>query len=202
MRGRFKPWAKPYLEEHKELVCFDAKSIDASLPLDLEIGAGKGDFAVSYCLVNPNRYLISLERDISIAGLFAKKAVEAKIENLSIIPLDFDKAYEDLSHFRFDKIFMNFSDPWPKKKHEKRRLTFAPRLFKIASLLNEDGKIVIKTDNDLFYEFSKEQIAIAEMRIIEDQPYYNELAQNDFMTEYERNFRNEGKSIHRLIVSK
>lgn len=202
MRGRFKPWAKPYLEEHKEVASFDVASLDIPSNCDLEIGGGKGDFAVSYCLANPNRHLISFERDISIAGLFAKKAVEGKITNLTILPMDLDKAYEELKNHRFGHIFMNFSDPWPKKKHEKRRLTFAPRLLNIASLLDKDGEIIMKTDNDQLYEFTKEQIALAKLNIKEDQPDYKELAENDFMTEYERNFRNEGKSIHRLVITK
>ena len=76
MRGRYKPWAQPYLEEHSELVCFDPHSICISKPKDLELGSGKGDFAIARCLSNPERHLLALERDVSIAGLFAKKAVE------------------------------------------------------------------------------------------------------------------------------
>lgn len=202
MRGRFKPWAKPFLEEHPELVCFDASTLSLNGTLDLEIGAGKGDFAVTRCLANPTRHLVSFERDISITGLFAKKAVEAKLDNLTILPMDFDKAYEELKKYRFENICMNFSDPWPKKKHEKRRLTYAPRLSKIASLLTDSGKILMKTDNDNLYEFTKEQAVIAGLRIEEDFKDYQELVPNDFMTEYERNFRSIGKSIHRLVITK
>ncbi len=202
MRGRFKPWAKPLLEEHKELVSFETDSLSFSSSSDLEIGGGKGDFAISYCLANPNRHLYSLERDISISGLFLKKALDANINNLTIIPLDLDKAYEGLKKGKFDNIFMNFSDPWPKKKHEKRRLSYAPRLIQIADLLSDNGKIIIKTDNDLYYEFSKEQILLSKLTLIEDIPDYKELAEGDFMTEYERNFRSEGKTIHRLVIKK
>ncbi len=202
MRGRFKPWAKPYLEEHKEVASFDVASLSFPSNADLEIGGGKGDFAIAYCLNNPDRHLFSFERDVSIAGLFAKKAIEAKITNLTILPMDLDKAFEELKKHRFGHIFMNFSDPWPKKKHEKRRLTFAPRLLNIVSLLEDGGEIVMKTDNDQLYEFSKEQIALAKLKLIEDQPDYKELAENDYMTEYERNFRSVGKSIHRLRIGK
>lgn len=201
MRGRFKPWAKPFLEAHPEIAAFDVASLDFQEPLDLEIGAGKGDFALARAAANPARRLLALERDISIAGLFAKKALEAGLTNLTILPLDFDDASEGFSKMRFGSIFMNFSDPWPKKKHAKRRLTFAPRLKQIASLLEEKGAIYVKTDNDVLYEFTKEQAIEAGLSIVSDEPDY-QLASGDFLTEYESRFRGEGKAIHRLMIQK
>ncbi len=199
MRSRFKPWAKSYLEEHPEFVSFGTEGLPEAAAL--EIGSGKGDFAVSWALANPDKRIIALERDTSISGLFAKKVVEAQLTNLTIVPLDLDLVYDGLTAYRFETIYLNFSDPWPKKKHAKRRLTFAPRLKKIAALLKEDGSIILKTDNDDLYEFTKEQVPEAGLKLVADFPDY-QLEAGDFETEYERRFRGEGKPIHRLIIRK
>ena len=199
MRSRFKPWAKSYLEEHEEFVRFSADDLPKANAL--EIGSGKGDFAVSYAKANPDKRIIAIERDTSISGLFAKKVVEAELKNLILVPVDLDLVYEGLAKNRFEVIYLNFSDPWPKKKHAKRRLTFAPRLKRIADLLEEDGMIALKTDNDNLFEFTKEQAAEIGLTIAKEEwDYPGE--EGDFMTEYERHFRSEGQPIHRLILKK
>lgn len=204
MRGRYKKWAAPYLSEHSEIVLnsIDEKDEFFSKELCLEIGGGKGDFALALTENEPDINLVSLERDISIAGTFAKKAVNKGISNLRIIASDFDEVYEELRKFKFRRIYLNFSDPWPKKRHEKRRLTVLKRLEMMNSLLEDDGEIRIKTDNDGLYAFTLEQIAIGNFEIIFNEANYKELAKDDYMSEYERNFRALNKNIHRVIIKK
>lgn len=204
MRGRHKKWAAPFLSGHPELVLTSINPDDPFFkgPLALEIGAGKGDFAIAFCLANPNIHLLALERDVSICGTFAKKALAAEVKNLRIAPTDFDILSEELEPFSFSAIYLNFSDPWPKKKHWKRRLTTEGRLLTMSSLLAKGGKIYQKTDNDSLYEFSKEEALKAGLPLDEDYPDYIFDSAHDYMSEYERNFREQGKKIHRLVYSK
>lgn len=204
MRGRHKRWAAPFLEGHPELVLTSFEPSDSfwKAPLALEIGAGKGDFAIAFALANPSIHLLALERDISICASFAKKAVASGAINLRIVPADFDVVSEELEPFSFEKIFLNFSDPWPKKKHWKRRLTTSDRLLTFSSLLTASGKIYQKTDNDDLYLFSKEEALKAGLPIISDEEDYKFDELTDYMSEYERRFRALGKKIHRLVYSK
>lgn len=204
MRARHKKWAAPFLEEHPELVftSIDPSSSFWKGPLYLEIGAGKGDFSISFAAKYPDRHLLALERDVSIAGLFAKKAIAASTTNLRIAPMDFDMIFEGIKDFRFERIYLNFSDPWPKKKHWKRRLTTSSRLIEMASLLCENGEIRFKSDNDVLYAFTKDEAPKANLLITDDEADYPFDESDDFLTEYEKAFRSEGKPIHRLIMRK
>ena len=115
---------------------------------------------------------------------------------------DFDDWLESLKQFRFDAIYLNFSDPWPKKRHAKRRLTYHERLKNIASLLKDGGQIVLKTDNPILYAFTLEEIPLAGLRCVYETDAYDFDPVNDAMSEYEARFRAEGKNIHRIIIEK
>jgi tRNA (guanine-N7-)-methyltransferase len=204
VRARHKRWAEPYLEEHPDIVILnlaDHASFFASSPLYLEIGAGKGDFVLTMAEKGGN--WVALERETSICGLLSKKVVESGKTNILVYPSDFDAAAEPLKPYAFDGIYLNFSDPWPKKKHWKRRLTTAARLFMMASLLKVGGHLAFKSDNLDLYEFTKEEASkVAGLRLVLDQPNYDFDAANDAMSEYERNFRSQGLAIHRLVYEK
>ena len=204
MRGRYKKWASPYLEAHRDIALEEIHSDDeffSFASLYLEIGIGKGDFIIGIQSIYPGHYL-GLEKDVSVMGMAAKKVVESGLASIRLSADDFDNVYEQIKELRFDKVFLNFSDPWPKARHKKRRLTFAPRLLKIASLLKEGGEIRFKTDNDDLYAYSLEQIEEAHLKIALRQDEYEFNPSDDAMSEYERNFRSQGKSIHRLIIVK
>ena len=204
MRGRAKPWAVPYLQEHPELVYAEIPSGDAflSAPIThLEIGMGKGDFLIGLSQKKPGNYL-GLERDLSVLATAAKKIEGLERDNIRLVGGDFDKLYESLSEYRFDYIYLNFSDPWPKKRHAKRRLTEASRLKRIASLLKDNGQIIVKTDNPILYEFSLEQIPLAGLKIVTFTDHYEFDENNDAMSEYEARFRSLGNPIHRIVIVK
>lgn len=204
MRGRSKPWAVPYLQSHPELVYSAIEEKDpflSSSPVYLEIGMGKGDFLIGLNQKQQGNYL-GLERDLSVLATAAKKIEGLDLPNVRLIGGDFDKLYESLSAYRFDKIYLNFSDPWPKKRHAKRRLTYHERLSVIASLLKEGGQIVMKTDNPILYEFTLEEIPLAKLRIIENTDHYEFDEDHDAMSEYEARFRSLGQPIHRIIIEK
>ena len=204
MRGRAKPWAVPYLQEHPELVYAEIPAGDAFLsasPVYLEIGMGKGDFLLGLSAKQPGHYL-GLERDLSVLATAAKKMVSLETKDIRLIGGDFDALYESLLPYRFDAIYLNFSDPWPKKRHAKRRLTEANRLRRIANLLKEGGKILVKTDNPILYEFTLEQIPLAGLRIESFTDHYEFDEIVDAMSEYEARFRSLGNPIHRIVIVK
>lgn len=206
MRGRYKAWAKPFLESHAEFCVPRVEPADPFYdhrPLCLEIGIGKGDFILGYSELFPEGHYLGLERDVSIMGMAAKKVEEAGRTNIRLCAEDFDDLYEGLSKLSFDVIFLNFSDPWPKKRHEKRRLTFRPRLERILALLRQGGELRIKTDNDILYPFTLEQIeGLPGVKMIVNEPDYVFDPMADCQSEYERNFRAKGQKIHRIILRK
>ena len=204
MRARHKKWAAPFLNDHPEFYLEKVESENEffkSSPLYLEIGSGKGDFIIQMAAKHPGNYL-ALEREISVLGVLGKKLAESGLSNVKVRGGDFDKVFEELKEIKFDKIFLNFSDPWPKKKHWKRRLTTKERLSQMASLLKDDGLFLIKTDNESLCEFTLEQAPLASLKIVGFTDDYLFDEETDAMSEYERNFRSEGKKIHRITLSK
>ena len=192
MRSRHKAWAAPYLEAHGELVFpkIDPKDpfFDAR-PLYLEIGMGKGDFLLDRAKKEPGHYL-GLERDLSVLGVAAKKILAEDIHaNIRLRGEDFDFLFEEeLQGLSFDAIYLNFPDPWPKKKHGKRRLTYAPRLMNILSLLKKGGRFYFKTDAEALFQFTVEE-SLPELKGVKlisktDDYVYDDI--NDSMSEYEK----------------
>ncbi len=205
MRGRYKKWAKPYLEEHPDLVLSSIQKEDPffqAAPLALEIGAGKGDFVLQMAQKYPETHFLALERDLSVCGIMAKKIEAAEVTNIRVMNADFDRVHDSFQGLKFQTIYLNFSDPWPKKRHEKRRLTTADRLEKMAKLLTENGEIRIKTDNDILYAFTLEQKVDKVLTMVDHQDQYVFDESTDAMSEYERNFRSQGKAIHRIVYRK
>ena len=148
MRSRFKAWANPLLNLHPEVIKTAVDTSDSFYQdgVSLEIGGGKGAFSLDKA--SHGEKMLVLEKDSSVSGLFLKKYLSYE-EPLPIhwVREDFDKFYPELRKLRFNRIYLNFSDPWPKKRHEKRRLTFPARLKMFNSLLTSDGKVYFKTDN-------------------------------------------------------
>lgn len=202
MRSRRKKWALPFINENKDIFIEDFASNEDffSSPLYLEIGTGKGDFILNMSLIQKGHY-IGIEKDLSIAAIAGRKVKENNNKDIKLINDDFDNVFEELSKYKFDAIYLNFSDPWPKLKHHKRRLTYSSRLNNMSSLLNKDGKIYIKTDNADLFSFTLEQIPSTDLAILSEDNDYK-LLDNDVETEYEKQFRSLGIPIHRLILIK
>lgn len=206
MRARKKKWTTPYIESIPELV---VTSIDKdndfykTNTLYLEIGMGKGDFIIGMAKKQPGHYL-GVEKVLDVLAIAAKKIKEEELDNILLRLGDFDQVYEEIKDLRFEKIYLNFSDPWPKKKHWRRRLSERERLKKMANLLTDSptSYIVMKTDNDGLYEYSKIEAIEAGLDIVADQFDYVYDEVNDSMSEYEANFRSKNQKIHRLVFSK
>ena len=199
MRTKYKPWAKPYLEEHKEVQVTE----EVLMTLDnlyLEIGSGKGQFLVEMSKKNPARNYLGIERNVTCAGFTAKKLVEEEITNAKLLYMDAEKALSIMKEKSVNIIYLNFSDPWPKTRHHKRRLTSDRFTSLYKKVLKDDGVIIQKTDNLELFNFSIETFLEAGFKIIEEDRNYM-LDDEDVLTEYEEDFRSKNLPIYRMKVS-
>lgn len=205
MRTKFKQWAVDYLGEHPELVLEKNDFADdffTKSKLAFEIGSGKGDFIVNIAKKNPKVHYLAIEKVKTVAGMMVKKIVDEQVSNVKVFANDASIIFNEIKDNFVDVIYLNFVDPWPKKKHAKRRLTFITFLNQYYRILKDDGLLIFKSDNDGLFEFSKEEITKTKFKVVAVEENYIFDEQNDVMTEYETKFRNLNQNIHRLILKK
>lgn len=167
----------------------------------LEIGMGKGQFILNMALENPETNYIGVEKFSSVASVAIKKINQYKPNNLKILVGDIANLVDTLEG-KIDTIYLNFSDPWPKDRHAKRRLTSINYLQVYDKLFKGDKHIIQKTDNDDLFQFSLEQYkeyGYEIKRISYD--LHNEDIKN-VCTEYEERFSNMGVKIKYVEVVK
>ena len=174
-------------------------------PIHLEIGCGKGDFAVGMSAANPDQNWIAMERVADVACLALEKAMRAKDsrpDNLRFLIGDARNASDWFMPHSVDCIYLNFSDPWPKKGYAKRRLTYQSFLEQYRNLLKEGGLLRLKTDNEGLFLFSLEQFELCGLTVEwkTNDLHASEKADGNIMTEYERNFSEKGQPIYSAWV--
>ncbi|AHI52436.1 tRNA (guanosine(46)-N7)-methyltransferase TrmB [Spiroplasma culicicola] len=214
MRLRNKNWTKDYILENQKYMIETTAKINPKqffkneYPIYLEIGCGKGQFAIGNSLKYKNKNFIAMEKETTVIGVALKKAIttiEDDFENLKFLNKFAENLLDIFEPHSFDGIYLNFSDPWPKAKHYKKRLTYIKFLDIYWDLLKDNGIIEIKTDNDKLYEFSLEQINDSrfEMLFNTNNLYSDEnnLVDN-VATEYEQKFHAMGKNINKIIIKK
>lgn len=205
MRTKYKAWSLPYLEEHNDVAITIEQANDIISNNDnvyLEIGSGKGDFLLQMAKKYPNYLFIGIEKNVTCSGFTCKKLVENEIKNAFIVDADVEKCFPVFAKEKIITIFLNFSDPWPKKKHTKRRLTETKFLNSYYDLLVKGGKIYFKSDNQNLFDYSILTLSKAPFDILSIDNNYDGKDEFDAQTEYETNFRNQGIAIHRVIVKK
>ncbi|MDF2905723.1 MAG: tRNA ((7)-)-methyltransferase [Herbinix sp.] len=171
-------------------------------PLHIEIGMGKGKFIMELAANNPQINYIGIEKYSSVLLRALEKSKDTDLKNLYFIRYDAEYLNEIFDQDEVDRIYLNFSDPWPKDRHAKRRLTSKEFLAKYNQCLNKEGEVNFKTDNRLLFDFSVEEAAIAgwELREVTYDLHHSEYVAGNVMTEYEERFSAMGNPIHRLVA--
>ena len=168
-------------------------------PIYIEIGMGKGDFIIENALRYPDINFIGIEKFDSVIVRAIQKTNELELNNLLLIKddaLNLDKVFDK----EIDLIYLNFSDPWPKAKHAKRRLTSPIFLNIYDKIFKKDKNIFMKTDNTGLFEYSLESLSEYGYDILYKSNDYND--EDNIMTEYEKKFREKGININKLIAKK
>ena len=205
MRTKYKQWAVDYVDQHPEIAI---QKIDLNSdffrekPVIFEVGSGKGDFIAAISLAHPEYNYLAIERVKTVAGIMCKKLVEQGNKNVMVFPWNVELLFDQIKEGFVHALYVNHADPWPKARHEKRRLTYITFLEEYYRVLRKGGRLYIKTDNDGLYEYTKEELKLTKFKLISDEENYQFDPETDFITEYENKFRSVGKSIHRIILEK
>ncbi|MBQ2935958.1 MAG: tRNA (guanosine(46)-N7)-methyltransferase TrmB [Lachnospiraceae bacterium] len=176
---------------------------DNQNPLHIEIGMGKGKFIYEMARRNPEINYIGIEKYSSVLLRAVQKMEEEPLVNLKFIRMDAEDITDVFAENEVDKIYLNFSDPWPKDRHAKRRLPSKEFLARYDQLLVKDGFLEFKTDNRGLFDFAVEQLPEAGWRaekITYDLHHDEEMVRGNVMTEYEEKFSSMGNPICKYII--
>lgn len=171
-------------------------------PVHIEIGMGKGKFLCQLAQLNPNVNYLGIEKYSSVLIRGLEKRKELALNNLFFLRLDAEFINDVFEKGEVDRIYLNFSDPWPKDRHARRRLTSKEFLARYDKFLKPDGEIIFKTDNRPLFDFSLEEVENAGW-ILKNYTYdlhHSEYVEGNVMTEYEEKFSGLGNPIHRMVI--
>ena len=210
MRQRNKPWADDFLQENTHLVIPNPSKnkgkwqelFDNDNPIHVEIGTGKGQFIVGMAKQYPDINFIGIELAKSVIVTAAQKVQASGQENIRLIQENAENVNEIFTPNEVATIYLNFSDPWPKNRHEKRRLTSKSFLERYENLLHPEGDLTFKTDNRGLFEYSL--VSFSEYGMLFREVSLDLHKINDpenVMTEYEEKFSAKGQPIYRCTAN-
>ncbi|CAK8053763.1 tRNA (guanosine(46)-N7)-methyltransferase TrmB [Eupransor demetentiae] len=217
MHLRSKPWAKPWLEAHQDLVIPQDAATELrgswqgqfakQQPIHVEIGSGKGQFIMNMALAHPDINYIGMEIQETAVAIAARKSFDSVgiLPNLRYIYGNGNGVETYFEKGEIDKIYLNFSDPWPKTRHEARRLTYKSFLKSYEAVLPEHGEVEFKTDNRHLFEYSLVSFMKYGMRWEADD-YSMDLhadpdkVEGNIKTEYEEKFLAKGQPIYKITA--
>lgn len=178
------------------------KDID-NKELYLEVGCGKGRFITELAKKNPNKLFIAIEVQPSACVLSMEKARDSELENIIFINKELKSIEDIFEENELSGIYLNFSDPWHKKRHAKRRLTHRRFLNQYMNVIANNGFIKVKTDNENLFEFTLEEIEGLDLNIdeISRDLHSSEYMKDNIMTEYEEKFSTRGKNINYVKIT-
>lgn len=205
MRMRKKPNLIPRLERCAPVIIQEPESyrgrwkelFPRAKKVCVEVGCGKGKFTAETAAAEPDMLLIAIERVPEALVMATEKAMDAGLKNVFYISADVEKLEEYFAPGEIDLIFINFCDPWPSKKHAKRRLTAPGFLEKYKKVLAPAGAVFFKTDNAPLFEYSLEQFEANGFRLEAVTRNLHENGPVGIMTGYEEKFYNLGTPINR-----
>lgn len=176
-----------------------------SNPLHIEIGMGKGQFIHRLALDHPDINYLGIEMYSSVLYRALEKRAQTELDNLFFLRFDAQYLPNIFSSGDVERIYLNFSDPWPKDRHAKRRLTSPGFLAMYDQILSPDGFLQFKTDNRSLFDFSVESVQDSGIWHMDELTYdlhHSEFLEGNIMTEYESRFVAEGKPICRFVTSR
>ena len=212
MRLRRKPWIDTAILDYADFVtplggdwtAFTghwSETFGREASLHVEIGVGKGVFLTELAARNPDVNYVGLEMQQGVLYFAARKAAERGLKNLRLVVFDAARLTELFAPREVDRIYLNFSDPWPKARHAKRRLTSPLFLARYRTVLKADGELRFKTDNMGLFDYSLETMAAQGWHLSDVTHDLHALGEADnIMTEYERKFSARGAKIGRLVA--
>lgn len=209
MRLRHKPYAKEKLEEYSQYVINDPEDIKGKWkerfnndnPIHIEVGCGKGQFIIDMAKKYPEINFVGIELQTSVIVTALEKQIEEDLPNVQLLQVN----ASDLTHYyeedEIDRIYLTFSDPWPKNRHEKRRLTYKSFLSVYETILNTKGELHFKTDNQKLFEYSLISFSNYPAKLSEVYlDLHNSDVKDNVMTEYEEKFSNKGNRIYKAVI--
>ena len=207
MRVRNRKGATELLEAHPQYVILnpvDAKGRWQEIfgndhSIHVEVGSGKGAFVSGMAKANPDINYIGIDIQKSVLSYALDKVLATDVPNIKLLWVDGSDLTDYFEEGEIDRLYLNFSDPWPKKRHEKRRLTYQSFLATYQQILPENGEIHFKTDNRGLFEYSLVSFSQYGMKL---KGVWLDLHASDFkdnvLTEYEQKFANKGQVIYRV----
>ncbi len=171
-------------------------------PIHVEIGMGKGKFIMQLAAMNPKVNYIGIEKYSSVLLRALEKRQETELTNLYFIRFDAEYLNNIFGQEEVSRIYLNFSDPWPKDRHARRRLTSKEFFKRYDACLKKEGEVIFKTDNRELFDFSLEEVKLAgwELNEVTYDLHNSEYLQGNVMTEYEEKFVAKGNPICRLVA--
>lgn len=208
MRLRHKPWALDFIKEHQDIVVPNPEDYKGKWhevfgnnnPLHIEVGTGKGQFIIGMAKQNPAINYIGIELFDSVMAVALEKVIaEEKPSNLRLLKVNGADLEKYFTKNDVNRVYLNFSDPWPKVRHAKRRLTHEGFLKIYESILVDNGEVHFKTDNRSLFEYSLVSMNHYGMKLnYVSLDLHAEMPEDNIMTEYEQKFSAKGQPIYRL----
>lgn len=172
-------------------------------PIHIEIGMGKGKFIMALAQANPDINYIGIEKYSTVLLRAIQKMEENELSNIKFIRMEAEDICEVFDKGEIDKIYLNFSDPWPKDRHAKRRLPSREFLARYHEILVPQGRLEFKTDNKDLFDFALEELEPAGWKLeamSRDLHHDEKLCEGNIMTEYEEKFSSMGNPIYKYII--
>ena len=210
MRLRNVKYAKDLIRAYPQMLITQPKKLrgrwneqfSESQPIFVEIGCGKGKFIYEMAIMHPNKNFIGIEKFDSVIVRALEKLIENPLPNLILVRMDATEITEVFHPGEVDQLYLNFSDPWPKKRHAKRRLTSPRFLNRYQSILKNNALIQMKTDNYPLFEYSmmmfNQHTQYDVLSTLIDL-YRHDVSMN-IQTEFEKKFVEEGHAIYLLKI--
>lgn len=174
-------------------------------PIRIEIGMGKGRFIMDLARENPNINYVGIEKYSSVLIRGIQKLEADPMPNLYFIRMEAEEITSVFAKGEVDRIYLNFSDPWPKDRHAKRRLPSREFLRRYDEILIPDGVIEFKTDNRDLFQFALEELEPAGWKVLqmtEDLHHNEQMMKGNVMTEYEERFSSKGNPICKYMIAR